>query len=164
VNYLRRGAITHVKIEPIRDYSDPAACGFALDASAAKYAAYMIKAVELDKPMPSAALCACSEIALSGRRRFIRWGLLKPSTNKTAGDGAGVASGHEHGHGRETEDDFENDDLEREDHAPPQSLAWWRWSDITQRYRLIYRPSVDDYNERRVVSIIDEKAGGGGAG
>jgi len=157
VSRLRKGAITDALLKLIVDYQDPAANELALIAAAAKYCAYMVKVAKTSEPA-SEAHCAFVDMVLARRRRFSRWGLLKPSSEETAGDGV-VGEVGEVG---EVHDD-EVDDVD--DCAPPQTRAAWRWSPFAQMYVEV-NDSVrgDDQNDCGVVSLVDEQGGGGDAG
>jgi len=157
VNRLRRGAVTDVLIKPVVDYQDPAAGEIERITAAGKLCAYMVKVAKLEDT-PTDAHCAFVDMVLARKRRYSRWGLLKPSalgvSEETAGEG-----------GASVEHDDDDDDAEIDDSAPPQTRAAWRWSPFAQMYVPVNDGgSVDDYNERCVVSIVDEKGGGGDAG
>jgi len=152
VNRLRKGAVTEVLIKPVVDYQD---AGDPIN-GAGKLCAYMIKGAKLDDT-PTDAHCAFVDMVLARKRRYSRWGLLKPSSEETAGDGVVVVGDVGEVHGDEVE--------EMNDCAPPQTRAAWKWSRFAQMYAPINdNVSVDDQSDCGVVSLVDEQGGGGGAG
>jgi len=151
VTRLRKGGITDVLLQPVVDYQDPAAGD--LPNASGKLCAYMVKVAKLDD-IPTDAHCAFVDDVLARRRRFSCWGLLKPSSAKSEEVAGGVVDVENGEHDDESGD--------ADDCAPPQTRAAWRWSPFAQMYVPVNDSvSVDDQCERRVVSLIDDKDGGG---